>query len=57
MSMENFIVAGILIILIGAIILYLIREKKKGGKCIGCPYAKQCDRHDHCNGGCSRNCK
>lgn len=40
--MENFIVAGILTVLIGAIIFYLVREKKKGRKCIGCPYAKQC---------------
>lgn len=47
--MENFIAAGILIVLIGAIVFYLIKEKKKGGKCVGCPYAKQCS--NHCNGG------
>lgn len=40
--MENFIVIGILALIVGAIIFYLIREKKKGVKCIGCPYAKQC---------------
>ena len=54
--MENFVVAGILIVLIGFIILYLVREKKKGRKCIGCPYAKQCDSHGYCNGGCGGNC-
>lgn len=50
MIMENFIVAGILIVLISAVIFYLVREKKKGRKCIGCPYAKQCG--NHCSGGC-----
>ena len=35
MIMENFIVAGILIVLIGTVIFYLVREKKKGRKCIG----------------------
>ncbi len=40
--MENFIVIGILAIIIGGIIFYLIREKKKGVKCVGCPHAKQC---------------
>ena len=52
--MENFIVTGILIVLIGTIVFYLVREKKKGGKCIGCPYARQCD--SHCNGDCIDNC-
>ena len=25
-----------------AIVFYIRREKKRGTKCIGCPYAKQC---------------
>ncbi len=52
--MKNFIVIGILIVLIGAIIFYLVREKKKGRKCIGCPYANQCGSHceDCCSGEC-----
>ncbi len=55
--MENFIVAGILIVLIGTIVFYLVREKKKGKKCIGCPYAKQCGNchKDGCSGGHSHN--
>ena len=39
---DNYIVIGILVLLLGSIIFYLIRAKKKGQKCIGCPYAKQC---------------
>lgn len=37
--MENFIIIAILIILVGAAIFYIYREKKKGRKCIGCPYS------------------
>lgn len=40
--MENYIVAGILVLIVGAAIFYLVRQKKKGVKCVGCPYAKQC---------------
>ena len=40
--MENIIVAVILIGIAVSIIIYLLKQKKKGAKCIGCPYAKQC---------------
>ncbi len=40
--MENIIVALILLCIIGGIIFYLYKAKKKGQACIGCPYAKQC---------------
>ncbi len=40
--MENYIIIAILALIIGAIVLYLVRAKKRGQKCIGCPYAKQC---------------
>ncbi len=48
--MENLIVAGILILIVGAILFYLAGEKKKGVQCIGCPYAKQCS--GKCGGQC-----
>lgn len=38
----NIIVIVILVAIIGGIIYYIHKEKKKGVKCIGCPYAKQC---------------
>ena len=44
--MENYIIVAILALIIGAIVFYLVRAKKRGQKCIGCPYAKQC------GGGC-----
>ena len=30
------------VIIIAAVICYLVRAKKRGEKCVGCPYAKQC---------------
>ncbi len=40
--MKDIIVILILLVIIAAIIYYLIRAKKRGETCIGCPYAKQC---------------
>jgi radical SAM protein with 4Fe4S-binding SPASM domain len=40
--MENAIVIIILAAIVTAIVLYLVKRKKSGEKCIGCPYAKQC---------------
>ncbi|MEE1239226.1 MAG: FeoB-associated Cys-rich membrane protein [Acutalibacteraceae bacterium] len=48
--MENYIVVGILVVIAAGIILYLVKQKKKGVKCVGCPHAKQC------GGNCSNNC-
>ncbi len=47
--MENIIVILTLVAIAGGIIWYLIRAKKKGEKCVGCPYSKQC------KGGCENN--
>ena len=46
--MTNLIVAAIVLAIIGGILFYLYRAKKRGETCIGCPYAKQCG-----SGGCS----
>lgn len=32
----------IIVVIASGIILYIRNEKKKGSKCIGCPYGKQC---------------
>ena len=47
--MENFIVAAILIAIVVGVVAFLIRAKKRGATCIGCPYAKQCG--GKCGGG------
>ena len=40
--MENVIVIAIVVAILGAVIAYLYRAKKRGKKCIGCPYCDQC---------------
>lgn len=47
--MADIVIVVLLLIIIGGIVLYLWREKKRGVKCIGCPYAKQCA--GKCSGG------
>ncbi len=43
---ENIILIAIIAIIIGAAVLYIVKAKKRGVKCIGCPYAKQCKSHN-----------
>jgi len=40
--MENVILAVILLLIVGGIVCYLIKARRRGEKCIGCPYARQC---------------
>ena len=40
--MENLIVIGILLIIVGAAVFYIWKEKKKGTRCSGCPAAGHC---------------
>ena len=49
--MENVMIVLVLLAIVAGIVWYLIRAKKRGEKCVGCPYAKQCG--SKCNGGCS----
>lgn len=40
--MENFIIIAIIVLVLGGVVFYLIKAKKSGDRCIGCPYAKKC---------------
>ena len=40
--MTDVIIVGILVIIVGAAIAYIIKAKRKGVKCIGCPAAGNC---------------
>lgn len=46
--MINAIVILVIVAIVGAAVAYIIREKKRGAKCIGCPYAKQCAERGKC---------
>ena len=40
--METVIAVVILLIILGLACLYIYKAKKRGDKCVGCPYAKTC---------------
>lgn len=50
--MENIVIIVALALIIGLAMAYVIKEKKKGTKCIGCPNAKTCSmaQKQKCNG-------
>lgn len=55
--MVDIILIGILLCIVGGIVLYLYKAKKRGEHCVGCPYARQCAAKQSvqhsCTGGCS----
>ena len=46
--MENVIIVIVLLAIVTGIVWYLLRAKKSGQKCIGCPYSKQCKSNCDC---------
>lgn len=40
--MEHVIVIAVIVAILGGAIFYLIRAKKKGQRCVGCPHSKNC---------------
>ena len=40
--MENIVIIAIVVAIIAAVSVYIVRQKKKGKKCIGCPYGGNC---------------
>ncbi len=40
--MENVIVVLVVLLIVGFAIGYIVRQKKSGAKCIGCPHSKSC---------------
>ncbi len=58
--MENFIVIAIILLIVGGATAYIIKTKKSGKKCIGCPDSCSCsvakkssDSKSPCSGNCS----
>lgn len=48
--MINIIVIAVLLVIVGASVSYIIKEKKRGVTCIGCPHAGTCAKKRQ--GGC-----
>lgn len=53
--MEDIILIAVLAVIVGLAGLYIYRQKKKGSKCIGCPYGCSCSKNAE-NSGCGGNC-
>ncbi len=49
--MKDIIAIGVIVIVVGLAVFYIIKSKKKGVKCIGCPVAGKCGKQ--CDGQCS----
>lgn len=54
--MADFIIAVILLLLVGAAVSYIVKEKKRGVKCIGCPAEGGCAHSHGAVSGCSCGC-
>jgi hypothetical protein len=52
MTPADIIAIAVILLLIGAASVYIIREKKKGRRCIGCPDSKTCSGSCASCGGC-----
>ncbi len=50
-DMEDIIILLILLPILGAAIYYIVKEKRKGNACIGCPMSGKCPRK---NCGCAK---
>ena len=51
----DFIIIGVIIVIIGGAIAYIVKKKKGGAKCIGCPYAGECGKASD-KRGCACDC-
>ena len=42
MGAVDYIAIAAIVLIVGAAVFYIVRAKRRGEKCVGCPYAKQC---------------
>lgn len=51
--MTDIIIVLITLMIVGGAVLYIVKEKKKGTRCIGCPAAGNCSAHKGGKNTCS----
>lgn len=49
MGLVDYCIIGVVLLLLGLITAYILRSRKMGRKCVGCPHSCDC-------GSCSGNC-
>ncbi|MBQ6889225.1 MAG: FeoB-associated Cys-rich membrane protein [Lachnospiraceae bacterium] len=55
--MTDLIIALILLVIIGAATAYIVKAKKSGAKCIGCPAGGNCSGRNNGQCGCHTDTK
>lgn len=48
MQPVDYLLIAVLVLIIGGAVVYIVKAKKRGVKCIGCPAAGKCSRGDAC---------
>ncbi len=50
----DLIIIAVIVLIIGGAVFYIIKTKKSGQKCVGCPYSKTCGKAS-INYSCQKN--
>ena len=45
MNLQTILAVLALALIVTLAVVYVVREKKRGVKCVGCPYAGSCEKH------------
>ena len=51
MNLTDYLVIAAVLLIVGLAVFYIIKEKKRGRKCIGCPYGSSCPKNGACHCG------
>lgn len=58
MTLTDIIVIAVIVLIVGAAVAYIVKAKRKGQKCIGCPYSSSCQSgKSNCGCGCDGDSK
>ena len=49
MTLIDIIIIGVILLVVGGALAYVIVSKKRGAKCVGCPDAKKCAGKCNCH--------
>jgi len=48
MGIVDYIAIAAIVLVVGAAVFYIVRAKRRGAKCVGCPYANECGSKCSC---------
>ncbi len=55
MNGTDIIVIAVILLVLGGAVAYIIKQKRSGAKCIGCPHGKAATKGNNNSCGCSCN--